>query len=97
MQEVRCGACGKLLAIGDYKRLQIKCPRCRVLNDLRAESLQPERLRASSKNGLTDDDRTSSAEHLQQHGRSGHDSGGADGAVGRRKAPPRTTHPAGVS
>lgn len=47
MQEVRCGACGKLLGVGDYKRLQIKCPRCRVLNDLRAESPQLERLRAS--------------------------------------------------
>ncbi|MDR3370730.1 Com family DNA-binding transcriptional regulator [Rhodoferax sp.] len=70
MQEVRCGACGKLLAIGDYKRLQIKCPRCRALNDLRAESLQPERPRASSKNGLTDDDRTRNPGDFQQRHRS---------------------------
>ncbi|MGH8759130.1 MAG: Com family DNA-binding transcriptional regulator [Burkholderiales bacterium] len=56
MQDVRCGSCGKKLAVGAYQRLQIKCPRCGCLNDLRAgdttQSPQPERPRASI-NGAT--------------------------------------------
>nr|WP_173647459.1 MULTISPECIES: Com family DNA-binding transcriptional regulator [Pseudomonas] len=40
MQEVRCGHCGrKLAAVCGFTELQIKCPRCRTLNHLKAESL----------------------------------------------------------
>ncbi|WP_080482094.1 Com family DNA-binding transcriptional regulator [Pseudomonas syringae] len=44
MQEIRCGHCGrKLAAACGYVELQIKCPRCRTLNHLKAQSLLPER------------------------------------------------------
>ena len=44
MQEIRCGHCGrKLAAAREFTELQIKCPRCRALNHLKAQSLQPER------------------------------------------------------
>ncbi|OXS19881.1 Com family DNA-binding transcriptional regulator [Pseudomonas fluorescens] len=40
MQEIRCGHCGrKLAAVREFTELQIKCPRCRTLNHLKAESL----------------------------------------------------------
>ncbi|MES1977567.1 MAG: Com family DNA-binding transcriptional regulator [Pseudomonadota bacterium] len=56
MQDVRCGSCGKKLAVAAYSRLQIKCARCGTLNDLRAGETQqsppPERLGAS-RNGAT--------------------------------------------
>jgi len=42
MDEIRCGACGKKLGDGIYQTLQIKCPRCRTLNFLRAQSPKPE-------------------------------------------------------
>jgi phage FluMu protein Com len=42
MTEIRCGACGKKLGYGIYQTLQIKCPRCKTLNFLRAESTPPE-------------------------------------------------------
>lgn len=47
MQEVRCGHCSRKLAVAEYVRLDIKCPRCGTLNVLRAESPKPERRRAS--------------------------------------------------
>ncbi|MFZ6748501.1 Com family DNA-binding transcriptional regulator [Undibacterium sp. Ren11W] len=47
MQEIRCGNCHKKLGEGDYRRLNIKCPRCRTLNMLSAESATPERPGAS--------------------------------------------------
>ncbi|MDA8484389.1 Com family DNA-binding transcriptional regulator [Pseudomonas resinovorans] len=42
MFDIRCGGCSRLLgrASGSYI-LQIKCPRCRTLNHLKAESLPP--------------------------------------------------------
>lgn len=36
VEEVRCGKCHRLLAKASYSRLQIKCPRCGAINDLRA-------------------------------------------------------------
>lgn len=43
MQDIRCGECHrKLAAIGDFSELQIKCPRCRTLNHLKAPSLPSE-------------------------------------------------------
>ncbi|MDE1531701.1 Com family DNA-binding transcriptional regulator [Pseudomonas carnis] len=40
MQEIRCGHCQrKLAAVHGFIELQIKCPRCRTLNYLKAESL----------------------------------------------------------
>ncbi|WP_201017539.1 Com family DNA-binding transcriptional regulator [Pseudomonas cichorii] len=40
MQEIRCGHCSrKLAAACGFIELQIKCPRCRTLNHLKAESL----------------------------------------------------------
>ncbi|ELQ8315408.1 MULTISPECIES: Com family DNA-binding transcriptional regulator [Pseudomonadota] len=48
MREIRCAACSRKLGEGVFTRLVIKCPRCRALNVLKAESLPPERRRASS-------------------------------------------------
>ena len=45
--DIRCGQCCRKLATGRYIELQIKCPRCGTLNQLKAESLLPERHRAS--------------------------------------------------
>ncbi|AFJ02012.1 Mu-like prophage protein Com [Methylophaga frappieri] len=36
MIEVRCGDCGRLLARASFSRIEIKCPRCKTLNSLRA-------------------------------------------------------------
>jgi phage FluMu protein Com len=47
MQEIRCGTCNRKLGAGEYRRLSIKCPRCGTLNQLRAESPEPERPGAS--------------------------------------------------
>ncbi|WP_426713418.1 Com family DNA-binding transcriptional regulator [Chromobacterium violaceum] len=47
--DIRCGQCGRKLAAGRYIELIIKCPRCRTLNHLKAESLQSERPGASNK------------------------------------------------
>ncbi|PTU71495.1 Com family DNA-binding transcriptional regulator [Chromobacterium haemolyticum] len=41
--EIRCGQCGRKLASGRYIELTIKCPRCRTMNHLKAESLTSER------------------------------------------------------
>ncbi|KAF0205481.1 MAG: Mu-like prophage protein [Gallionellaceae bacterium] len=46
MESIRCGNCNRLLAKADYKQIEIKCPRCGTLN-LKAKSLEPERLGAS--------------------------------------------------
>ena len=43
MNEIRCGACARKLGEGEYIRLTIKCPRCGVMNTLRAERPTPER------------------------------------------------------
>ncbi|MDP3324252.1 MAG: Com family DNA-binding transcriptional regulator [Hydrogenophaga sp.] len=48
MNEIRCGACSRKLATGQFIHLEIKCPRCGTLNHLRAESPSNERHRASS-------------------------------------------------
>lgn len=44
MKNLRCGDCAKLLAKADggYD-IQIKCPRCGVLNHMKAESLPSDR------------------------------------------------------
>ena len=47
MESIRCGACRKLLAKAHAIAVEIKCPRCGTLNHWKAESLPPERLRAS--------------------------------------------------
>ncbi|MDH1211142.1 Com family DNA-binding transcriptional regulator [Pseudomonas chengduensis] len=40
VKDLRCGGCHRLLAkVGQFDVLQIKCPRCRAINHLRAESL----------------------------------------------------------
>ncbi|WP_076424517.1 Com family DNA-binding transcriptional regulator [Aquipseudomonas alcaligenes] len=40
MKDIRCGGCDRLLARASrFDSLQIKCPRCRTLNHLKAESL----------------------------------------------------------
>ncbi|MGI0658080.1 Com family DNA-binding transcriptional regulator [Pseudomonas aeruginosa] len=54
MTEIRCAACSRKLGEGEFTRLVIKCPRCRALNVLKAESLPPERHRASSPERLPD-------------------------------------------
>ncbi|MEB2854096.1 Com family DNA-binding transcriptional regulator [Pseudomonas atacamensis] len=42
MQDLRCGhCCRKLAAASGFTELQIKCPRCRTLNHLKAPSLPP--------------------------------------------------------
>ncbi|TAL53813.1 Com family DNA-binding transcriptional regulator [Pandoraea sp.] len=47
MKEIRCENCRRKLAMAEYTRLSIKCPRCRALNVLRAERPEPECRRAS--------------------------------------------------
>ncbi|MBF0454933.1 MAG: Com family DNA-binding transcriptional regulator [Magnetococcales bacterium] len=44
MEEIRCGQCNKLLAKGRCNQLEIKCPRCRTISQIRTESPIPERL-----------------------------------------------------
>lgn len=36
MKEVRCGGCSRLLAKAEYVQIEIKCPRCKTLNNLKA-------------------------------------------------------------
>lgn len=36
VEEVRCCKCNKKLAEADYRQLVIKCPRCGVMNTLKA-------------------------------------------------------------
>jgi len=44
LQDIRCGQCHrKLAAASGFIELQIKCPRCRTLNHLKAQSPPPER------------------------------------------------------
>ncbi|WP_455823862.1 Com family DNA-binding transcriptional regulator [Pseudomonas graminis] len=39
MQEIRCGQCGRKLAmVSAFVELQIKCPRCSALNHFRNQS-----------------------------------------------------------
>lgn len=38
MKEIRCEACSRKLAEGEFIRLAIKCPRCKTLNHLNAQS-----------------------------------------------------------
>jgi len=42
MSDIRCGTCGKKMGDGIYQSLHIKCPRCKTMNYLRAESPKPE-------------------------------------------------------
>ncbi len=44
LEEIRCGQCNKLLAKGRCNQLEIKCPRCRTISQIRTESPIPERL-----------------------------------------------------
>lgn len=37
-KEVRCGHCNRLLGKGEVRDFEIKCPRCKTINILRAES-----------------------------------------------------------
>ncbi|WP_083387073.1 Com family DNA-binding transcriptional regulator [Pseudomonas sp. GXM4] len=42
VQDIRCGSCcRKLAAASGFTELQIKCPRCRTFNHLKAPSLPP--------------------------------------------------------
>ena len=41
MQEIRCGCCGRKLAMGIFIELQIKCGRCKTINFLRVENSVP--------------------------------------------------------
>ncbi|WP_081401941.1 Com family DNA-binding transcriptional regulator [Acinetobacter colistiniresistens] len=34
MQQINCRSCGRLLAKGTFKTLEIKCPRCKAINFL---------------------------------------------------------------
>lgn len=42
LKEIRCHKCGKLLAKGEALVLELKCPRCKAYNFLRAVSARPE-------------------------------------------------------
>ena len=44
LEEIRCGNCNKLLAKSCCNQLEIKCPRCRTMNQIRTKSPKPERL-----------------------------------------------------
>ncbi|MCX7172608.1 MAG: Com family DNA-binding transcriptional regulator [Proteobacteria bacterium] len=54
METIRCGKCNRKLAEAEFTRLAIKCPRCGVLNVVKAMSLSPERHRASIRKEPTD-------------------------------------------
>ena len=41
VEEIRCSNCNKKLAEADYRRLAIKCPRCGVMNTLKATEPLP--------------------------------------------------------
>ncbi|MBD9377023.1 Com family DNA-binding transcriptional regulator [Pseudoxanthomonas sp. PXM05] len=44
LSNLRCGDCARLLAkAGAFDELQIKCPRCGVVNHLKAQSLPTDR------------------------------------------------------
>ncbi|PJI33023.1 Com family DNA-binding transcriptional regulator [Acinetobacter pseudolwoffii] len=54
MQNIKCRCCFKLLAkIGQFDRIEIKCPRCKTINDFQstvsALPERPERLYNSGK------------------------------------------------
>jgi phage FluMu protein Com len=49
VQEIRCGYCSRKLGVGEYVKLQIKCPRCGTLNHFRAASHAPEHRGAPEK------------------------------------------------
>lgn len=49
MQDIRCGSCSRKLGVGEFTVLEIKCPRCKTLNHVRAASPSPERPGASKK------------------------------------------------
>lgn len=51
MQVLRCGSCNRKLGMGEYSRLEIKCPRCGTLNQLRAVRPKPERPRPPTSKG----------------------------------------------
>ncbi len=51
MNDIRCTGCRKLLAKASCGQLQIKCPRCKKLNQLIATSCQHERHRTSESRG----------------------------------------------
>lgn len=36
MNEIRCTSCNRLLAKAKYQQIEIKCPRCKTLNKLKA-------------------------------------------------------------
>ncbi|MBX8488041.1 Com family DNA-binding transcriptional regulator [Pseudomonas cichorii] len=41
LKDCRCNKCKRLLArLGEYTELQIKCPRCGMLNHVKAASLE---------------------------------------------------------
>ncbi|MBU1350619.1 MAG: Com family DNA-binding transcriptional regulator [Gammaproteobacteria bacterium] len=63
MNEVRCGSCHRLLARAVFQCLEIKCPRCGTLNNVRAASPQPERLGASNKTDHDSKQRNRSTNH----------------------------------
>lgn len=42
LKEIRCHKCGKLLAKGEIIVIELKCPRCKAYNILRATSTRPE-------------------------------------------------------
>nr|WP_302786037.1 Com family DNA-binding transcriptional regulator [Bilophila wadsworthia] len=42
LKEIRCHKCGKLLAKGEILVIELKCPRCKAYNILRATSARPE-------------------------------------------------------
>ncbi|MGQ7818838.1 Com family DNA-binding transcriptional regulator [Metapseudomonas furukawaii] len=44
LRDIRCGACRRLLArAGGLYDLQIKCPRCGTMNQMKAESFPADR------------------------------------------------------
>ncbi|HGM5039169.1 TPA: Com family DNA-binding transcriptional regulator [Stenotrophomonas maltophilia] len=58
MENLRCGGCAKLLGKADgYRQIQIKCPRCGVLNHMKAQSLSSDRLERHEE-GSTLEERT---------------------------------------
>ncbi|WP_250870478.1 Com family DNA-binding transcriptional regulator [Hafnia paralvei] len=49
-KEVRCCRCHRLLAKASYSYIQIKCPRCKAFNELRASSPLPSAIERPTEN-----------------------------------------------
>jgi phage FluMu protein Com len=77
MKEMRCARCSKKLAVAEFKKLEIKCPRCGNLNRWMADAIPVN----SPDPTLERPERLSTHESATHENRSHH-------SLARRQAPP---------